>query len=236
LESFETVLAFREEQKFSTCLPLEEYRMKHLFRILFALALCCGCFSHARADSTDFHMMILDPAALCSETPSECIIEQPNVPFTVTLAQSTCDAFGLGSFVPEGTPYGCFLGTNATGQPITSLDLSFLTEPLGSQDASCSTGGVPGFPGAFTSQECSVGPTVYDLSFGGGSGLPELSSFIIFETGADPADFEDGSGSVGVTPEPDSLLLFGTGVMMAGLFLARQRRMTATKVQSGGRI
>jgi hypothetical protein len=68
-----------------------------------------------------------------------------------------------------------------------------------------------------------VGST-YVLKFAGGTGVPTGTDFVFFEEGALPSDFT-GTAVIGVeTPEPDSVVLFSTGVMMAGLFAFWQRR------------
>jgi hypothetical protein len=69
-----------------------------------------------------------------------------------------------------------------------------------------------------------INPLDYALDFAGGAGVAPGGALIVFEQGENPADFQGGSGTVGVgvAPEPDSLLLFSTGVMMAGLYMSRR--------------
>lgn len=194
--------------------------MKSL-RILLALAiLLCGLPSHARADGVDFRATVLDGPNLCVTGNIACFISDPTQPFAVALSASICPP---GVTSGNSTPYGCFVGDNITGETITSLTLTFAGAPLGDQPASCDSDGQNGVPSAFLVVGCSEVNGTYILSFAGGDGVPNGTDFVIFEEGADPALFLDGTGVVGVAPEPDSLLLLSTGVL-GGLCTFWRRR------------
>jgi hypothetical protein len=205
--------------------------MKHLLRVLFILALFCGVTSYAHAQD-DFHAQVLDPTCVTSPDAGCTLLPvDAGVPFAINLTASTCnDQETLGN-IPASlltAPYGCFVGTNDTGAPLTSIEVSFLAGPLGG--AGCDTN-VPG--GAFGDATCtppapdSPNP-MYTLSFTGGS-IADSGAFILFETGLPAGDFT-GTAVVN-TPEPDSFLLLSTGamMMMAGLFLKRQRQVAFGK-------
>lgn len=190
--------------------------MKYL-RAIFVLALFCGLSSFALADDIDFHMSVLDPPQQLNYTS----IDNTD-PFAVSF--SACPQ------IIQAT--ACFTGFNDTNQTFTSLSLIFdnSTNPndpndfvnfLNGQTPNCDTTPVASLFGTAT---CSLNPqeTEYLLNFSGGSGIAPGQFFFIAETGPTAAAFGVGSGVVGITPEPDSLLLFATGVMMAGLFLFRQ--------------
>jgi hypothetical protein len=203
----------------------EEYLMKHLLRVLFLLTLVCGCASHARANS--FHATVLDPVcvtnpdAACTLLPTD-----PGTPFAINLTAQTCLDQHVSGLPTDGTPFGCFVGTNDTGLTINSINLTFEGAPLAG--ATCDTN-LPN--GAFAISSCtapSAGDPDYGLSFSDGSVI-NSNAFIILETGIDPADFI-GTATVGVaavTPEPNSLLLLSTGVMMAGLYLMKRQSLFA---------
>ena len=205
--------------------------MKYLLRVLFVLALFCGVASHAHA--SNFHAQVLDPT--CVTTPDAGCTLLPadlGTPFPVSLTASTCnDQFAAGNIptLPP-TPYGCFVGTNDTGQVLTSIELFFEAAPL--DGATCDTL-LPN--GAFTDAVCtppdpaSLNP-MYTLTFSGGA-IVDSGAFIFIESGLPPEDFI-GTGVVNVvTPEPDSLLLFSTGAMMmtAGMFVNKRRRFAFLK-------
>ncbi len=205
--------------------------MKHLFRILFVAALFCCCSGIAKAD-IDFRMTVLDPPNSCTSDMTQCFIHNAGEPFAVALAQGTCPE-GLGGDLPTNS-YGCFIGDNLTGGTINSLTLTFEGAPLGNQPASCDANGQGNLPSALQVVSCTEVNGTYILSFAGGAGIAPFSDIIIFEQGTDPAGFQGGEGVVGITPEPDSLLLFSTGVMMAGLYMSRRMWMTAKGSASRG--
>lgn len=197
--------------------------MKHLLRVLFILALFCGFTGHARAD---FHATVLDPMGdMCLSTDNNCTIYDTST-FSVQLSSAECAFLNL----PDAATDGCFLGINGTGETITSLSLVFSNaSSLGA--LTCDTAdNPPGLPATvFTNPTCSETGPPYTLSFAGGPGLAPEADFIIFEDGAAPGDLGTGQGSVTITPEPDSFLLFSTGVMMmtAGLYLSKRNRLSA---------
>jgi hypothetical protein len=204
--------------------------MKYLLRVLFILALFCGVTSHARADS--FHVQVLDPScvtnpdAACTLLPGD-----PGTPIGINLTAQTCmdQIAHLPGGVLPAAPFGCFVGTNNTGSSLDGVDISFNAAGIGV--ASCDTN----LPGAiFLVSSCtppapnSPNPT-YDLSFSGGV-VVNSNFFIILETGLPAGDFA-GTVTVSAIPEPDSLLLLSTGAMMmvAGLYLKKQRRFAFGK-------
>ncbi len=198
--------------------------MKYL-RVVLALALFFGFASYSKAVPVNFHVQVLDPD--CVTSPDAACTLHPadlGVPFGINLTASTCADHGV-TGLPTDTPFGCFVGTNNTGVALTSVTLKFSDEGL--EGDSCDTdlfGTDP--PAAFASSSCSnPGGSEFDLVFSGGS-IGNTNQFVIVEVGADPSLF-DGFAAVAATPEPDSILLLSTGVMMAGLYLTKQRRLFA---------
>jgi hypothetical protein len=203
--------------------------MKYLLRVLFVLALFVGFSSHAHAAGVDFHAQVLDPSCNSTTTPTECGIgfTDLGVPFAVSLSAAQCGSTAitppLTGLPTDGTPFGCFLGTNDTGGPITSITLDFKNIP-GVTGCDTTLEGITPGP-AFTNTSCNVDPSGgYDLSFSGGPGVADGHVFVILEEGVDPGDFS-GTATVAATPEPDSLLLLSTGTMMMGLYLAGRTRL-----------
>lgn len=200
------------------------------FRAILALALLCGFSSLALADDIDFHMSVLDPPQQLNYTS----IDNTD-PFAVSF--SACPQ------IIKAT--ACFTGFNDTNQTFTSLNLIFdnSTNPqdpndfinfLNGQTPNCDT--TPALS-LFASAACSLNTaeTQYLLNFSGGSGIAPGQFFFIAETGPTAAAFGVGEGVVGITPEPDSLLLFATGIMMAGLFFFRQGWMRVANQRSNPR-
>ena len=195
--------------------------MKYLLRVLFVLALFCGITSHARAAGVDFHVQVLDPTNMCFTNPSLCVVVDSTAPFAVTFTSATCGLDGL----PTGPTDGCLIVVNDTFDTFTSLDLTF--PGLGSLTFDCPTSDPAS---VFAHSSCTSSGGIDNLFFSGGAGLPGGHLMFIFEDGADPALF-NGTGTVGITPEPDSFFLLSTGTMMmaAGLFLKRQRGFAFSK-------
>ncbi len=199
--------------------------MNYLLRVLFILALFFAVTSHARADN--FHMQVLDPN-ICITDPSVCLIFDNSEPITISLNAETCKLAGVPD-LPAGSDYGCAVLFNLTSEDITSLNLTF--SGLGGLTFDCETT-VPG--SIFADNSCgSSGGGIDTFSFYGGV-LPPLGEAVIYESGVSPDLFQDGMADVNeppilFTPEPDSLLLLSTGVMMmtTGLFVKRQRRLFA---------
>ncbi|MCU1223217.1 MAG: sorting protein [Edaphobacter sp.] len=183
-----------------------------MLRCLVAVALVCGLAGVAKADQMDFHMVVLDPFAT---TPIF------TTPFQFTF--EPCVAGQLPTNV-NGSYMGCFSGVNRTGNDWAGMELSFTnTAALGSQPAGCALDGSTDF---YQSATCSLTPdgSEYFLDFTIGS-IPNNGSFVIAEDGVDPSDFPMVSATIirTVTPEPGSIWLMSTGILMVGFFFAKRR-------------
>jgi hypothetical protein len=204
--------------------------MKYLFRALFVVALFCGVTSHSWAAGLDFHAQVLDP--LCAPGNTACALGPSDigVPFSISLDAGNCSTHippVTGLPAPGGTPFGCFFGTNLTGGPITSFTLGFNNPSLNSDTCDTTLPGTVSPSPAFSISGCAVDPNGgFDLTFSGGS-IANTNGFVILEIGEDPSLFNGSATANAPTPEPDSLLLLSTGVMMAGMYLARQRGLLA---------
>jgi hypothetical protein len=199
--------------------------MKYLLRALFILALFCGFTSHARANG--FHATVLDPSGdSCLTSDNNCTIYDTST-FSVQLSSAECVFLNIGD---GSATNGCFLGINGTGETITSLSLVFSdAEDLGSLTCD-NADNPPGLPSPiFSNPTCSETGPPYTLAFIGGDGVAPGGDFIIFEDGALPEELGTGTGVVGITPEPEPLLLLSTGVMMmaGGLYLTKRQHLSA---------
>jgi len=200
--------------------------MKYLLRISFALALLFGFASHAHAVGVNFHVQVLDPN-ICLFDSSVCAIIDNSEPIDVSLNSTICQLAGVPGLPSDPSTYGCAVLFNLTPQNITSVNLTF--SGLGDLTFDCPTE-VSG--SIFAQSSCgSPGGGVDTFSFFDGS-LSPLGEAVIYESGVSPSLFQDGTGAVNqppitYTPEPDSLLLFSTGVMMFGLYLAKERILVA---------
>jgi hypothetical protein len=182
-----------------------------MLRCLLALALVCGSAGTAKAELLDFHMVVLDPFAT---TPIF------TTPFSFQF--DTCSVGQLPTNV-VGTYVGCFSGVNRTGVDWVGLELVFgNTGPLSGQPGNCTLDGSADF---FATASCSLSTdqTQYILSFTGGV-IPNNGGFVIAEDGINPGAFPLVSASVttAATPEPGSIWLLCTGVLMTGVYFSKQ--------------
>jgi hypothetical protein len=194
--------------------------MKYLrILFLFGLALFCGSVSsHAQG----FHGQILDPPSCVSV--SSCTLLPPDVgvPFPVTFNATECSEAGV-VLSPVPAEYGCFFGSNTTGETLTSFTLDVSASEITSCDTDVT--GVTKPPVAFGVSGCNAdGKGGFLLNFSGG-GIDAGTSFIIIEEGIVPGDIT--ASATANAPEPDSLLLLSTGTMMMGLYLTGRTRLFA---------
>jgi hypothetical protein len=189
--------------------------MKYLLSALFVLALFCGITSQAHA--SNFHVGVVDPNT-CGPDFSACTIQEATGPITgpFTFATSAC----LLSGIPAGSY--CLDIFNQSGVDITSIKLMIADSNLGGQTPFCDT--TSAFMGSCTSSD-----GIETFSFTEGV-FPTGSIEDIYVAGLnDPSVLTNADVmiTVAATPEPDSLLLFGTGAMMAGLYLTKRPLLSA---------
>lgn len=190
-----------------------------IIRYVALLAICVGFSGMAEGSTIDFKMNVLDPPTY----PGALIIH--TLPFPISF--TPCGAGEL----PGGlTASGCFAGVNDTSFSWSNLLFTFANNPaLGSQPASCGNPGL--IYSIFSSTSCTLTPdgSTYLLSFTNGVIIPG-ETFFVTEDGPAPEDFGTGLGTV--VPEPSSLLLLSTGVMMLGLLIQNGRRRSVRAVSS----
>ena len=114
-------------------------------RFLLALAmLFCGFSTLAKA--SNFHATVLDPPPTNCSIPTECNVGE-QLSFPITLTTMECTDINVPP-TPPPTPAtdGCFKGFNATGETITSLEVTF-ADTTGLGTLTCDTAdNPPGLP------------------------------------------------------------------------------------------
>ena len=183
---------------------------------LVLIALVFGCTGLAKADPVDFHMRVLDPPPPSDPSYPLFLITSTsfNVSFTPCIA---------GELPGANTADGCFAGRNVSGLDWNNLQLSFPAGgALTGQAANCAAGVSDDI---FSSTDCPALPDsdgTFDLGFADGV-IANGSYFFITEVGVVPAtDFPTGQASV-LTPEPKSVVLLSTGILLFGWLLYGER-------------
>jgi hypothetical protein len=192
-------------------------KLAHCF---LAIAMVFGLTGAAMADSLDFHMVVLDP-------PGFNTVPIFTTPFIVTF--SACAAGQLPTNT-AGTYDGCFSGVNRTGNDWTGMELVFdNNSALSGQPAGCALdGGGADIYAEPPSGSCDLqNDSQYVLIYTGGVILNN-ENFVIAEDGVDPTEFPEITASVTVaTPEPGSIWLLGSGMLMSGFYFANRRKWAA---------
>lgn len=182
-----------------------------MFCCFIAIVLFCGFTGVAGASSLDFKMGVLDAPT------TNFFNITGTAPFDINF--SSCPSFI--------TADGCFLAINDTSNlTFTSLNMIFPTNQyLAGQTAACDTtlfGSSLTF--AFSNVSCSFDGSNFLLDFFGGPGISPGNTLDIVESGVPYPEFGTGTGMVGVTPEPSSVLLMSTGVaLLLGFMFATKR-------------
>ncbi|MGA1981862.1 MAG: PEP-CTERM sorting domain-containing protein [Acidobacteriaceae bacterium] len=193
--------------------------MRMLSRLL-AIALVFGFSSMAKAGPPpppaggNFQVVVVDPPPT---PPSYAVpITSSSFSFSFTFPCATGQD-------PSGfTASGCWTGYNDTGEPITSLQMTFPDTPgLNGEPASCPASGTS--LDIFQVTTCNLVGSNYVLDFSDGSISADDGVFSILEAGAAPSDIGQVAGTLN-TPEPSSIWLLSTGALSIGLFGAYRRR------------
>jgi hypothetical protein len=192
--------------------PKENSEMK-LLRYLFALTLVCALSGMAKADPIDFHMVVVDAG-----TPLNTI-------YLVPPASPVDFSFGPCSSSYGPNEDGCAYFVNSMGYGLTSLQLEFpdAGSPAAGQTPNCSPSGT-GLD-FFAASSCSISGNNFIINFSDGL-IPNGTAFIIAEDGVPTCDGSDPwTGTLSANaPEPSSMWLMSTGVLMLGAFFYAKRR------------
>jgi hypothetical protein len=202
-----------------------------------AVAVCLGLPSAAFANAIPFSAGVLDPSP-----PGGTFLDSN----TFSAPFSACSAFSNPSAPSAVQSDYCFEGINATGSPDdpvptelwTSLTVTIddPTDILGPINANCGNLD-PTDSTIFGSATCSQSNGVDTLSFTGGSGIGSGNSFFLVidapSVTVTQLDSLSATAVAGVAPEPDSLVLLASGMMMIGIMLyADRRRMLRNSMRS----
>jgi hypothetical protein len=196
-----------------------------MLRGLLAFALVYGLTGVAKAQDSDFQMVVIDPPV----TGTFYDITTPETPLT-DVQFGAC----LPGEVPSGSgPYaGCILFLNGTGQILDGLQFSVpYADGVVGQTASCPTDPNDIFTNTPT---CPADPMdgTFTLSFSGGPGIPASlpgAIFVVAESGVDPTLFPEISVVANV-PESRSMSLLVVDVLMSAGFIGFWRRRHAVRV------
>jgi hypothetical protein len=199
---------------------------------VFAIILLCGFTSLAKADGIDYRMNVLDPP-LGSAPPSYPLYTIFSQPFDVVFNLCIAGELPPGSILQSGE--GCFSAVNDTGAPLTSLEIVFTdSDGAAGQTPNCTFDSTNNTMNIFSSPSCNEVNGYFVNIFQGNVGTPGAiangESFVITEVGVPVDQFPANAaivplGFVPPTPEPSSIVLLSTGVLMFGFVCVKRRKL-----------